>query len=349
MDPVARAGAVQAAVESVWPIWGRVMARRQVSVPAPEGRPGSPGRSILSDPLGASPWSATAPSIERPTILYRSARPSAPDPRPEQVTGAAAVLAGSIGRSLPQAVRRTMEGVFGADLGLVRVHSGPTVARAVEAVGARAMTMGSDVYLPGGIADAPSRAELPLVAHELAHAVGHRTGTGAPGGAATPWVRLSRKESPEEQQASSLESYFMGSGGGSDGHPGTEPVNLTLARTPPAVAGGPALGSAPSASSWSGFGPSVQRTADDDPSIQAARAGIYAGGLGGSAASADGAFARIQRAEPVPAPAPTTDAPSADSGAKDNELAERVFKLLQRRLMIERERIGAVGRFGRFS
>jgi hypothetical protein len=293
------------------------------------------------------PWSGASPSFPRSLVLYRSARPDAPDPGPERVAGAAASLIGSVGRPLPPAVRRTMEGAFGVDLGMVRVHSGPTVARAAEAVGARAMTMGSDVYLPGGVADSPRPTDLPLVAHELAHAVGHRNGAGAAGGPSTPWVRLARKEEPEEQQASSLERFFAGDGA-ADARPGTEPMNLSLARTPPPqVAGGPVLGDAPSASSWSTSGPSVQRTEVDETSIQPMRADVYAGGLGGSAGASNAPFARIQRAENEPAAAPAAEGGAGKPG-DDAALAERVFKLLQRRLTVERERTGAIGRFGRY-
>jgi hypothetical protein len=239
-----------------------------------------------------------------------------------------------------------MEGVFGADLGPVRIHSGPTVARAVEAVGARAMTLGTDVYLPGGVADTPRPANLPLVAHELAHAVTHRSGAGAASSVAAPWVRLSRQESNEEQAASGLEASFLGLSSAPAARPGTEPIDLTLGRTPPPpMAGGPGLSAIPSASGWSGSAASIQREEDED--LGRIAAGIYAGGLG--------ATARIQRAEgdgaTTTATAPAAAAGAAakeDKAAEDAAMAERIFKLLQRKMVVERERIGVAGRFGRF-
>ena len=49
----------------------------------------------------------------------------------------------------------------------------------------------------------------------------------------------------------------------------------------------------------------------------------------------------------APAAAPATEA-KEDKAAEDAAMAERIFKLLQRKLVVERERIGIAGRFGRF-
>lgn len=76
------------------------------------------------------------------------------------------------GSPLNPDTRRTMEQRFGADFGGVRVHRGPAADEANRALGARAFTRGSDVYLGRGAS--PDDPEL--IAHELTHVVQQSTG-----------------------------------------------------------------------------------------------------------------------------------------------------------------------------
>ena len=71
------------------------------------------------------------------------------------------------GSPLPGEVRSFMEPRFGADFGDVRVHTGGYSAQLSRALGARAFTAGSDVYLGEG----RSPRNDPLMAHELTHVV----------------------------------------------------------------------------------------------------------------------------------------------------------------------------------
>ena len=79
----------------------------------------------------------------------------------------------SNGGTLP--FREEMESSFGVDFSGVRVHSGAQAAAASQAIGAEAYTMGDDIVL--GTAATPE-----LIAHELAHVVQQRAGTGPSGG-----------------------------------------------------------------------------------------------------------------------------------------------------------------------
>lgn len=75
------------------------------------------------------------------------------------------------GRPLSQTIRGWLEARFGCDLGAVRVHTGPDVDRAADALEARAFTVGTDVairrseYRPG------TRQGRRLLAHEVAHVI----------------------------------------------------------------------------------------------------------------------------------------------------------------------------------
>jgi len=113
---------------------------------------------------------------------------AAPVPASSTVDGTAGAAAppvaqqalGGSGRPLPAATRARLEPAFGHDFGDVRVHTGATAARAADAVGARAYTMGTDIVFGGG-QYAPGTAEGDrLLAHELTHTV-QQSGAGTAG------------------------------------------------------------------------------------------------------------------------------------------------------------------------
>lgn len=75
------------------------------------------------------------------------------------------------GQSLPGGTRRSMEGAFGANFSGVRVHRGEQAAALNDAVGARAFTVGSDIFLGRSTPDLASPGGQSLIAHELTHTI----------------------------------------------------------------------------------------------------------------------------------------------------------------------------------
>lgn len=75
------------------------------------------------------------------------------------------------GRPLPDALRSSMEGSFGADFGAVRVHSGPSADELNRSMQARAFTVGADIFFARGQYQPGSSSGKRLLAHELAHTV----------------------------------------------------------------------------------------------------------------------------------------------------------------------------------
>jgi outer membrane protein OmpA-like peptidoglycan-associated protein len=75
------------------------------------------------------------------------------------------------GAPLPLATRSWMELAFGHDFSGVRIHAEDSAARATRAVGARAFTVGQDVFFGRGEFSPSTREGRRLIAHELAHTV----------------------------------------------------------------------------------------------------------------------------------------------------------------------------------
>ena len=73
------------------------------------------------------------------------------------------------GSPLGRSVREPLENAMGADLGAVRVHTGPKAAGLNDAMSAKAFTSGSDVFFRDGMPDIAKPAGAHLLAHEVAH------------------------------------------------------------------------------------------------------------------------------------------------------------------------------------
>lgn len=83
---------------------------------------------------------------------------------------------GGGGFSLPGPVRQRMEPRFGHDLGSVRVHADREAAGLARSVGARAFTVGSDVFFGEGQYQPAAQEGQRLLAHELTHVLQQRRG-----------------------------------------------------------------------------------------------------------------------------------------------------------------------------
>jgi hypothetical protein len=75
---------------------------------------------------------------------------------------------------------------MGADFGDVRTHTDEHAASSADRLGARAFTMGKDVFFARGQFDPHSQSGQGLIAHELAHVVQQRSGRAPAGGLDTP-------------------------------------------------------------------------------------------------------------------------------------------------------------------
>ena len=75
------------------------------------------------------------------------------------------------GQPLPENVRSSMEGAFGADFSGVRVHTGAESDALNDSVGARAFTTGQDIFFGWGEYNPGSSAGKEVLAHELTHVV----------------------------------------------------------------------------------------------------------------------------------------------------------------------------------
>lgn len=86
-------------------------------------------------------------------------------------TEAAIRRAGQHGTPLAPGVRRQMDSAFGADFSQVRLHDGPDASGLNATLGARAFTVGSDIYFRDGLPDMSRRDGQELLAHELTHTI----------------------------------------------------------------------------------------------------------------------------------------------------------------------------------
>jgi hypothetical protein len=83
---------------------------------------------------------------------------------------------------LEPSVRRYMQARTGADLGEVRIHTGPVAAQLCQTLKARALTLGDDILFAEGEYEPASVEGRWLLAHELVHVLQQRAGRGcAPG------------------------------------------------------------------------------------------------------------------------------------------------------------------------
>lgn len=80
------------------------------------------------------------------------------------------------GRPLPSALRREMEASLGCELAGVRLHTDAAADRLCRALGARAFTIGTDIFFAHEQFDPGTASGRRLLAHELAHACQHDDG-----------------------------------------------------------------------------------------------------------------------------------------------------------------------------
>ncbi len=137
-------------------------ARRVVAMPVP----------IRPRPIGPMErQAARAPAIPvpRPTMPGPTPSPEEKEMGPEMAAAIKGRLGG--GRSLPKEAARFMEPRFGADFGKVRVHDDSRAASLANRLGARAFTLGRDIFFNRGEFQPEARSGKELLAHELTHTI----------------------------------------------------------------------------------------------------------------------------------------------------------------------------------
>jgi hypothetical protein len=145
--------------------------------------------SVATAPLRAAPHVLAQAARVRATLgnqavlqLQQRSAPGSPIERREAIATALVArghdalssVFGRPGKRLPEPVTARMERTFGHDLSLVRVHTEPDAAAAVDAMNARAATIGRHIAFGTGNYDPGSSSGLMLLAHELAHTVQQR-------------------------------------------------------------------------------------------------------------------------------------------------------------------------------
>lgn len=84
------------------------------------------------------------------------------------------------GERLPQDIRELMEARFGEDFGDVRVHADEEAATSTVELGAKAYTVGRDIYFGQGMYAPTGPEGQRLIAHELTHVVQQDRASGCP-------------------------------------------------------------------------------------------------------------------------------------------------------------------------
>jgi hypothetical protein len=114
-------------------------------------------RVSLSRSRRSDPAPAANPALTRLEGVARAEAPAGRTPE------------GPSGQPLAASARAFFEPRLGRDLAHVRIHSGPPAERAAGALGARAFTVGSDIYFGRGEYQPGSASGRRLLAHEIAH------------------------------------------------------------------------------------------------------------------------------------------------------------------------------------
>ena len=220
----------------------------------PGGRP----RIIPPSPRPAVQSAALAPGrgVAQPAAIAPKpmpgpAKPIGPPATPPPVVppiGTAVALpatfslpARAAGQPLPHAVQARMESLFSTSFADVRIHVGP----AASAIGALALTHGSQVYFAAGQFNPDTAAGRRLLGHELAHVVQQRAGrVRNPYGQGLALIHDHLLEAEAEvmgqRAAASLAAEMTRRPGAPASRPTPGPSAVLPARTPPAVLPTPA-------------------------------------------------------------------------------------------------------------
>lgn len=146
-------------------------------------------------------------AARQPLASREAGRPAAAPGLPRRLWQAGNAALGRLlgraggGQALNPPTQARMESAFGADFTGVRLHTDTAGRDAAAALGARAVTVGEDVYLGAGVPAPESPSGQALLAHELAHVVQQRQAGAVRAGAVdTPGDRHEQAADAAAQQ-----------------------------------------------------------------------------------------------------------------------------------------------------
>lgn len=165
-----------------------------------------PARAKMSSVLAEqSAVARIAAAQARGQHVARSAEPGSSEVDHHAVASAFAVIDDTRGGDrLPDELARRLTRDLGVDLSQIRIHCDERAARIAAQVGARALTVRSDIYFAAGAYDPTTAAGIELIAHEVMHVAQNARGAIALGDRA-----VSRPDDPHERQAVSFASQFI--------------------------------------------------------------------------------------------------------------------------------------------
>jgi hypothetical protein len=113
----------------------------------------------------------------------------------------------SPGEELDSRLREVSEAHFGTDFSRIRVHTDDKAAASASSISARAYTVGNHIVFGGGQYIPQSTRTLPLLAHELVHAL--QDGQLAPSAGSA--LQIGHPDSPPEAQAATAQTQVISS------------------------------------------------------------------------------------------------------------------------------------------
>jgi hypothetical protein len=189
-------------------------AQRVVNLPESAVRAAPPA---ATDP-GPRAWRSPYVARFAGTIARRApmiARKAEGEPAVTDAVAADIAASRGSGAALPPSVRRFMEPRFGASFAAVRVHTGDRAKALSRALGARAFTVGDQVFFAKDQFQPESPEGRALIAHELTHtiqqgaAVQRRADDGVPSPSPAPVPISVSESSPSQVQRAEGEGGFI--------------------------------------------------------------------------------------------------------------------------------------------
>lgn len=165
-------------------------------------------RGVWTPPL-SRPLTTAATTARPLPLLQRKALPGAGEPGPLQRSLAVELTAHSAGRPLDAPARVLMQTVLARDFGPVQLHTDAPAGQAAAAVGARAFTLGRDVYFAPGAYQPHTPAGLALLGHELVHTGQQQAAVQRYGAAGLDAISAADEPPSLEAQAARAESALL--------------------------------------------------------------------------------------------------------------------------------------------